>query len=180
VRDAYTRMLQISRPKIVDSAADAAIKSAEEMFDSKEKVETSMIQEIQLFYVPFGYKFTTRQISENTKISSPFGGDPFPATQTYQVTKLGSKVDSFTLAINMRMDKANAKSMIDGLIKQMNIKDDQEMKTAREKYSSFDLQDSSQYTFIKSTGWIRRLSYNRTVNIAGTTQSDIYTITVKE
>ncbi len=80
----------------------------------------------------------------------------------------------------MHIDKANTKSMVDALLNKMNIKDDREMQVAREKYFSFDLHDLSEYTFIRSTGWIRRLYYERTVNIASMTQSDVYIIALKD
>lgn len=62
----------------------------------------------------------------------------------------------------------------------MNIKDDREMKVAREKYANFDMHDFSEYRFITSNGWIRRLYNERTVDIAGMTQSDTYTFTLKD
>jgi len=54
VRDAYTRMMELSMPKRMDSTATAALKSAKNMYNSKEMVESSMIQEIRLFHRPYG------------------------------------------------------------------------------------------------------------------------------
>jgi hypothetical protein len=180
VRDTYFRMNRLSRPKITDSAEAAAIKVAESLFNSKEQVESSMIQEIQLFHMPFGYKFTTNEVSGETEISNPFGGNPFPALQSYKVTDIDRQKDEYSLAVNMQMDKVNAKGMIDSLLSKMNLKTDQEMQAAREQYGSFDLRDHSEYRFIRSSGWIKRLYYQRTVVIARMTKTDAYTIWLKE
>ena len=61
----------------------------------------------------------------------------------------------------------------------MNIKDEQEMQAAKEQFN-FDLHDYTEYRFIRSSGWIRRLYYKRTTALAGTTQSDAYTISLKD
>jgi len=150
------------------------------MFNSKEQVESSMIQEIQLFHMPFGYKFTTNEVSRKTEISNPFGGNSFPAIQSYKVTDSDRQKDEYSLVVNMQMDKVNAKGMIDSLLSKMNLKTDQEMQAAREQYGSFDLRDHSEYRFIRSSGWIKRLYYQRTVIIAGMIKTDAYTIWLKE
>jgi hypothetical protein len=180
VRDAFSKMMELSLPKKMDSTRAAIVKSAKDMYNSKAMVESSMIQEIQLFHAPYGYKFSTQEAAARTEFSNPFGGDPLPAKQTSRVTELDPKKDVFALAINMSADKANTKSIIDALLKKMNIKDDQEMREAREKYASFDIRDFSEYHFNKSSGWISSLYYKRTIFIAGVTQSDSYNITLKE
>jgi hypothetical protein len=180
VRDAYTRMMELSLPKKTDSTSAAILKSAKDMYKSKELVESTMIREIELFHLPYGYIYTTREISAKMQLPNPFGGDPYPALQTYKVTELHPKEDFFVFAADMRVDKANTKSMVDAILNKMNIKDDREMQTTREKYFSFDMHDFSEYTFIKSTGWIKRIYYNRTINMEGTTQTDTYTIKLKD
>lgn len=179
VRDTYIRMMQLSLPKKVDSAAVAAIQTSKNLFHSKEMVESVFIQEIQLFHVPYGYKFSVVEVAVRTEIANPFGGDPFPAVETSKLTDLDPKKDEFTLAFDMRIDKGNVKGLVDSLVKKLNIKEDQEMKAAREQYS-FDLHDFSEYHFIKSSGWIRRLYYKRTTVLAGASRTDAYTITLKD
>jgi len=179
VRDAYSRMLELSLPQKKDSTMAAILQSTKNLYNSKEIVESSLIKEIQLFHLPFGYKFTATEVGAPTEIANPFGGQPLPAIQTTRIAGLNLKKDSFTLVFNLLVDKANTKSIIDSVIAKMNIKDDYEMQAAREKYASFDLHDYSEYHFIRSSGWLRRLYYKRTVAIAGTTQDDAYTITLK-
>jgi hypothetical protein len=180
VRDAYIHMNRLARPKITDSIGMAAMKMAESMFNSKEQVEAAMIKEIQLFYTPFGYKFTTRGMNEKTEVSNPYGGHPFPAIQSFKAIDVDRQKDEYSLMINMQMDSVNAKSMADSILSKMNLTTDQEMQAAREKYGSFDLRDRSEYRFTRSTGWIQRIYYQRSVKMAGINKSDEYTITLKE
>jgi hypothetical protein len=180
VGDTYFRAMELASPAKKDSTMASVLKSAKEMYRSKEMVESSMIQEIRLFHMPYGYKFSTEEVRARTQIENPYGGDPFPAIQTSSVTGVDPKKDAFTLRVNLRIDKANNKGMIDSLMKKINIIDNQEMRAGKEKYGSFDMHDFSEYNFMRSSGWIRRLYYKRTVVTTGTTQSDAYTITLKE
>jgi len=180
VRDAYARQMELSLPQKKDSMASAALESAKRMFNSREMVEASMIKEIQLFHFPYGYKFTTTQVSAYTTLPNPLGGDPYPAIQTYQVHGLHPGKDTFTLIYNMRIDKVNTRNMLEAILKKMDIKGEQEKQAMKEKYDSFDLQDSSQYNLFRSSGWIRSLNYKRNVVMTGNSQYDIYTITLKD
>ncbi len=179
VRDVYVRMLELSLPKKIDSSAVAAIQASKSLFNTKEMVESSLIKEIQLFHVPYGYKFSTVEAIGKMEIANPLGRRVSPAIQTSKVTELDPKKDEFTLTFDLRVDKGNVKGVIDSLLKKMSIKDDREMQAAREQYS-FDLHDYSEYRFVKSSGWIRSLYYKRTSVLSGTTQSDAYTITLKD
>lgn len=179
VRDAYIHMLELSLPKKTDSTTVAALQASKNLFNSKEMVESSLIEEIQLFHVPYGYKFSTVEATAKTGIANPFGGDPFPAVQVAKITEFDRKKDEFTLIFDLRIDKGNVKGILDSLLKKMNIKDDREMQAAREQFN-FDLHDSSEYHFIRSSGWIRSLYYRRIAIVAGTTQSDAYTISLKD
>lgn len=180
VRNTYSKMMELSLPKKMDSTATAGLKVAESMFNSREMVQSSMIREIQLFHIPYGYKFTTRTVNARAQISNPFGGDPFPAIQTAKVTGLSPQKDYFSIAFNLRIDNVSMKTIIDSILSKLSIKDDKEMQAARETYASIDIHDFSEYDIIRSSGWIRRLHYVRTVVTAGTIQSDTYTITLKD
>jgi len=179
VRDTYIRMLELSLPKKMDSSAVAAVQASENLFHTKEMVESSLIQEIQLFHAPYGYKFPAVETTTKAEIGNPFGGQPFPAVQTSKVTEFDRKKDEFALTFDLQVDKGNVKGVIDSLLNKMNIKTDQEMQAAMEQYR-FDLHDFSEYRFIRSSGWIRSLYYKRTAVTAGTTQSDAYTISLKD
>jgi hypothetical protein len=73
VRNAYIRMMELSLPKKMDSTEEAIVHASKNLFNSKEMVESSLIQEIQLFHVPYGYKFSTVETTAETRIANPFG-----------------------------------------------------------------------------------------------------------
>ncbi|MDO6429331.1 hypothetical protein Q4E93_01945 [Flavitalea sp. BT771] len=153
VRDSYVHLMELSLPEKMDSAMTASVNNAKALFSTRESVEAALIREIQLFHRPYGYKFTTLKVSENTQISNPFGGNPLPAVQTYQVTELDSRQDRYTLVVQQKIDSNSLQLVID---------------------------DSSEYQFISSSGWIRRLYYLRRAGSAALQQSDAYTITLKD
>ncbi|HVW61226.1 MAG TPA: hypothetical protein VHC48_14345 [Puia sp.] len=158
VRDTYIRQMEISLPKKMDSTAKATLAATKKMFDSKQTVESTLIKEIQLFHLPYGYQFTTTEAGADTKLPNPFGGKPFPARQTYRLTDLDKAKDSFTLVFQLKIDKGSLHNM----------------------GTSYDLQDYTEYRFINSSGWISRLFYKRTVLIEKTRQLESYSIELKD
>jgi len=180
VRDSYVHLMELSLPKEMDSAMTASINGAKALFSTKESVEAALIREIQLFHMPYGYKFTTQKITENTQLSNPLGGDPLPALQTYQITQLDRRQDRFTLSFRQELDKSSFGKIMDGMFKKMGIKEDNELQATKATLASLVISDNSEYEFISSTGWIRRLYYLRTAGNAALKQSDAYTITLKQ
>lgn len=160
VRDIYSKIMNF--PK--------------DQFDTKEKVEASLIREIQLFHQPYGYKFTTTKISSGTQLSNPFGGSPLPAIQTYQITDFDPI--EFTLVIQQNIDKAGLNSTLDARVKK--IPDARQRQIKKEQLTSLELNDYSQYRIVRYTGWIRHLFYKRAAIGGGITQSDAYTIDMKD
>jgi hypothetical protein len=149
---------------------------ASHIFKTKEAVESALIREIQLFHLPYGYKYSTAKVGANTQLSNPFGGNPLPAVQTYQVTKIDPQQDQYTLVLRQYIDKANIDKWLEPYIKKMRIPDEKQRQVLRQQLTSLQLTDHSEYRFIRSSGWIKHLSYERKAVANGYTQSDSYTI----
>jgi hypothetical protein len=71
------------------------------------------------------------------------------------------------------------RSLIDGLLKKMNIRGDKELQAAKAQLATLEITDYSEYHFIWSSGWVRRLYRIRTAGSAGTKQTDAYTIELR-
>lgn len=150
VRDAYIRQMEMSLPKDFDSVSRAGIAATKKMFESRQMVEAALIKEIQLFHLPYGYQFTTTEAGSDTRMPNPLGGASLPARQTYQLTSLDKARDAFTLVFRLNnTDKGNRE---------------------------YDIQDYTEYLFIRSTGWIRHLFYRCTALAGKAGESESYTI----
>jgi hypothetical protein len=179
VRDNYLKLMELSLPK-QDSSTTASINATRIYYNSREAVESSLIKEVQLFHLPYGYTFTKTKMLVNTKLSSPFGKEPLPAIQSFQVTSLFPELNRFTLVIEQHVDRANTGPAFDAILKRMNNMDEKKLKSARAQLEAFEVNDYSEYQFVRSTGWIRQLLYSRTAVNAGVIQSDAYTILMKD
>ena len=93
-----------------------------------------------------------------------YGGSPLPAAQSYQITAIDGQQDLFTLVIRQYLDKA-------GLNKSHQKK---------QQLASLDISDYSEYQFIQSTGWIKHLLYKRKIASAAYTQTESFTIDLKD
>ena len=160
VRDNYSRIMNF--PK--------------ESFDTREKVESTLIREVELFHLPYGYKFSTTKVSSNTQLSNPFGGSPLPAIQSYQITTYDPLL--FTLVIEQNIDTATLNSTMGTRLKK--ITDARQRQIKKEQLTRLELSDHSEYRIIRYTGWLRHLYYKRAAVGGGITQSDAYTIDMKQ
>lgn len=145
-------------------------------FDTREKAEAALIREIQLYHLPFGYKFSTEKVSSPTQLSNPFGGSQLPAIQTYQLTNNDPQV--FTLVIEQNIDTATLNRTMGTRLKK--ITDARQRQLKKEQLAALQLGDYSEYRVIRYTGWIRRLYYKRNAVGDGNTQSDAYTIDMEQ
>jgi hypothetical protein len=160
VRDIYSRIMSFPT----------------EAFNSRHKVEGSLIREIQLVHLPYGYTFTTEKVSSNTQLSNPFGGSPLPAIQSYQITSFDPA--QFTLVIDQHIDKTKLTGTLDALLKK--VTDPRQRLLKKEQLSALELSDYSEYRITRYTGWLRHLFYKREAIGGGIIQSDAYTIELKE
>lgn len=180
VRDAYIKMMEVSLPKKMDSATKAALEKSKALFNSKEMVESALIKEIQIFYLPYGNTFTTKEIEATAQLPNPFASEPLPAFETYKITELNPRQDYFKLVIRQDIDTSGALRFFEGFLKKTNIDSAKAILEANQIMESFDLRDSSEYKFITSVGWPEKINYKRTMKDGQITQTDSYTIEMKE
>jgi hypothetical protein len=180
VKDSYIKMMEISLPQKMDSTAKAAVEKSVAMFNSKEMVESALIKEIKLFYLPYGNKFTTSEIKTPVQLPNPFSSEPLPALETYQITELKPQQDYFTLVIKQDIDKAGAQKFFEDFLKKLDTDTSNAVDEAKKMMQSFGMKDYSEYKFIPSTGWPERINYERTIKNGQTTKTDSFLIEMKK
>lgn len=180
VRDTYLRMMEFSLPNKMDSATKSAFEQTKALFSSKEMVESALIKEIQIFYLPYGNTFTTNEIKVKTQLQTPFGSERVSALKTYKITELNPKENYFTLVINQDIDKSGAQKFFEGIFSRFKWNSGKDVMKAKEFLKTFDIKDYSEYKFIPSTGWPKRINYERTIQNNQIKQTDSYIIEMKE
>ena len=180
VRDAYVRQMELSLRKDPDSTMLAGTNAAKKMFDSKEAVESSFIKEIQLFHALYGYRFTIRGSGARSSLPSPFGGEPLPTYQTYQLTKVDRTKDNYTIVADLTVDTANMQKIVDPLLKKMNVKGDAEMEEVKKQLRAYKMHDFTEYHLIMSSGWVSQIHHTRVISEATMSKSESFTIELKQ
>lgn len=176
VKNTYVKMMELSLPKNLDSAGKAAVDQSKALFNSREMVEGSMINEIQLFHFPFGYKFSTTETRENVQLSNPFANEPLPAVQTYQITELKPGQDYFKLIVKQDINKDGAEKVFEGLFKKMNLPQDSSIAEAKKILSTLEMTDYREYNISQVTGWVKKVIYKKTVKNSQINQVDTYIV----
>lgn len=180
VKDSYIKMMEFSLPGKMDSAAKSALEQSKSLFNSKEMVESALIKEIQLFYLPYGNTFTTNEVKAKTQLPTPFDSKPVPALETNKITELNPEQDYFMLVINQDIDKLDAQKFFEELLSKANMDSGIAVVDARKFLETFEIKDHSEYKFIPSIGWPKRISYERIVKNEKIKQTDSYIIDMKE
>ena len=180
VKDAYIKMMEVSLPKIVDSTARINLEQTKSMFNSREMVESVLIKEIQLFYLPFGYSFTRKKIDGMIELPNPFGGEPLPASVTYQVTELNTFKDYFVLAINQDIVKLDALKIFKDFFRKSDLDNEKAIIEAEKIMKTFEMADYSEYKFNSSIGLPEKIKYVRTIKNNQLTNTDSYIIEMKQ
>jgi hypothetical protein len=172
--------MEISLPKKMDSTAKNALEQSKALFNSKEMVESALIKEIQLFYLPYSYTFTTKEIKSTAQLPNPFGSEPLPAVETYKITELNPQQNYFILVIRQDIDKPGAQKFFEELFKKTNMDNDKAILEAKKIMENFEIKDYNEYKFIPSIGLPKRISYKRTMKNAQIMKTDSYIIEMKE
>jgi hypothetical protein len=176
VKETYTRMMELSLPKKLDSAAQVAIDKSKELFNSREMVESTLINEIQLYYFPFGFEFSTRGTKSNISLPNPFTDEPLPAFQTNQVTEINPKEDYFKLVVQQEINKLDGEKVLEAFLRKMDVSKDSSTVEAKKMLSSFEIREDREYFISQSTGWVKTMRYKRTVKNDQVYQTDSYSI----
>lgn len=179
VRDAYVAMMELSLPKDMSDSTREAVNNSINLFNSREMTESALIKEIQLYHSPYGGIFAIKGISGVTSISSPFGGEEFPATITLKITENNPSLKYYKANFTQEIDKVNARTMLDTLFKKLSIPSDSADIKLNDLLSSIEIKDQNDYIITKSTGWIEKLYHKRIGAAAEMKQVEELTFVIK-
>jgi hypothetical protein len=180
VRDSYVKMMELSLPKNLDSAAKTAVEQSKALFNSKGMAESALIREIQIFHFAYGNEFTTTEKKLETQLPNPFSGAPLPAVQTYKLSELNLQAGYFTLNFTQDIDKVGAQTIFESVFKKMNLPDDKAISEAKRLLSSLEISDHSEYKFFLLTGWPKYAHYTRTTKSEQMNQIDSMIIEMED
>lgn len=179
VRDAYVKMLMYSVPNRKDSLLTAMLDKTLAMFSTQKAVEGILIAEVQTFFYPFGYQFSTTPITVATTIASPVSADSIPAKQTVQAVEINRQKDYFSLRISDAIDKAGARNFIMSFFKTLGLSDKLSPEEFKQLLDQLDISYTRNFSITQSTGWPKAIEFVKTVSIGGIS-NNAETITIKE
>ncbi|HNU79064.1 MAG TPA: hypothetical protein PKM75_11925 [Prolixibacteraceae bacterium] len=162
VKDTYLKMMMVSLPRNLDDSTKKAIEKSNEMFNSREMAESSFINEIQLYHAPFGTFFTLNGNTFPASFPSPFTSEPIPALVSEKLLSLSKTADHVSFNIGQDIDLDNATSFIKGMLKKMDIPDDSLTVMTNGLLSTIRMKDHRVYQFSPSTGWLKKLVFQKT------------------
>ncbi len=180
VKDAYVKMMEISLPKNMDDPAKDAMNKAKALFNSREIVEAALIKEIILYYFLYGASFTINESKQETSLPSPFSADSIPAVLTTRITEISPLSDEIKIMTSQQIDRGSANKFFEGFFRKMNLPADSVMPKAKEILSQFEMTDHSEYLISRSTGWVKKVNFQRIRRTYQMESKDSFTIEMKK
>jgi len=181
VKDAYIAMMEVSLPKNMDDSTRAIINRSNELFNSREMAEGTLIPEIRLYHAPYGNQFTTKETKSDTSLVDVnlFGGEPVPAIAIQKIKEINSRKDYLDATISVQLDSVDAYKVVLGFLKKMNIPEDSDIVKAKEMLSGFQVTVHNEYRIKRSTGWIISLRSEKTGGASQLKQTETFVYKMK-
>ena len=177
VRDFYLDLARLSLPK--NDTADAIWEKTKALFQTRRAVEGTLIKDVQLFHTFFGSEYGTRKLTAETKLPNAFGGDPIPALQTVQITRLQKTSLTYTVRTTQVIDQKNAMAMIKDIMKHFGAPEPKTMQEAETLLSNFNISDDAEMELQVKTGWPVSLQSKRSARAMNVFQTEACQFTIK-
>jgi hypothetical protein len=174
VRDFYLELTRMSLPK--NDTADAVWEKTKALFQTRKAVESSFIKDIQLFHSFFGSEYGTRLQSAKTTLPNLLGGDPIPAVQTVQVTRLQKNSPTFTVRTTQAIDRINATRFVSDLMKHFGGAEAKTTQEVEALFDNFNISDETEMDLQANTGWPATLNFKRSAKVMNVLQTESYSI----
>lgn len=180
VRDSYIKMFEFGIEDKADSSFQENIRKTKDLFNSKEMVEATLINEIRMFHSPFGYEYSTQEKRSKIDIPNPFGSDePLSGLEISKILQINSKDDYFNLSTKQLVDTIAIRQLFVSMFQKMDLPKEDLDKEINNVISSTRIDDAYEYLISIKSGWINKLNYSKSVHILNSQQSESYVFELK-
>lgn len=179
VKDTYIKMMKFSLPRNLDDSTKIAIEKSNAMFNSREMVESSLINEIQLYYAPFGKLFTLAGKKFPAISSTPYSGNSIQTDVSEKLLSLSPSTDNVSLGLNQDINLNNPDSLVNGMLKKLKIPDDSLAAKVSNMMTGTRITFHQVYHFAPSSGWLKKMTYQKTAVNDLISKTEYYTFELK-
>jgi hypothetical protein len=89
-----------------NDVVETALAETKKLFNSKESIEQVILKDVQLLHTLYGGEYTFKQkVQANTELPNFFGGDPFPAILTIEMTELNKGKNTCRIHMSQSLHK---------------------------------------------------------------------------
>jgi hypothetical protein len=157
----------------------AALGQVKAIFQSKENIEALLIREVQLLHSPYGVEYDKKGQVTETELPNVTGGQPFPATITLKLEELNTLKNYCTISMNQVIDKGKAGPIMAAMLKKLAGSKPVDEEEIKKEISGLEISDLNSFTYILSSGWMKKVVYKRIANIGLSKVVEIYEITAQ-
>ncbi len=161
-----------------DTGVRAMLQELEKTLQSRVAIENVVIKDIQLFHVPYGAEYyTTQKMQREVELPNALGGAPFPASLTFELSKLNPESDYAQMVMNQEIDKVKGMAAIRDFVMKLVSSNGTKVEN-NDLPSQIDIKDHTEFDIVLSSGWLSKIHYKRIVKTGGFNRMD--TVTFKQ
>lgn len=180
VRDGYVNLLKLSLPQKPDPEIQSYLNKTIALFNSREVVENTLINEIQIYHGIYGGEFRKNTVTTATEIPSPMGDGSIPALSTVSVILPGASTLFYSLSVQTEMDIYAGKETMAGIFRKMDLEKQIGKEELDRMLAEMELSETSEYQVSLTDGWIRQVNIVRNTKLRDFSQKHWYSIELIE
>lgn len=174
VRDNYKNLMLLSIKDTANDGFKLAMEKTMGLFSTREQVENSLINEIQLYHALYGLEFSRTPVKGQTILPNPYGTEGFPAITELNVALSPFSTEFMTIGMNVELDRKSSAKVLKELLKKLDLPENDPgfAKTIEE----IEISERSEYQVIISDGWIKQAMMTKVSKIGSVRQASSYLI----
>jgi len=150
------------------------------MYATKQQIDQFYTQEAQLLFFALGVEFKNdKPFQFEDSLPSPLGGEPIPSRASFTLKEVDKNIGVAKVMFTQTIDSENAKRVVNKALKDLSQNISKPAPDS-EMIKSLTIEDSAEFNFAISSGWVQFLKHRRFYRIDNASQEDIITITRKK
>lgn len=142
------------------------------MFQTQDQIETYVLNNVQLLFALYGKELSEGEPLEyEDELPNPFGGDPFPATGSFELTNYDADSHSASVTWTQTLDPERARQIMTESMKRLAEAAGRNVPEG-ELPTRYDIRDHAEFEFDTQLGLITRLKHQRTGTVDEQTRID--------
>jgi len=149
----------------MDEASISQFKTMRQFINTRQGLEILLLKHVKFYNLLFGLSYKTDEIETNqSKVSNPFGGEPYDVIEKIQVTKIDKETSTCIIETNKIIEGS---ALMASVIEQLQKFSKESLKELNDRLikENLEISDRTMHQVDVSKGIIQKASYKKVMNL---------------